>query len=326
MSKFPNYRPRRLRASEALRALVRETRLDPASLVMPYFVTAGKGIKRSITSLEDQYRFSVDTLLEELDTLVKTGIKAILLFGIPETKSSTAREAFSEKGAVQEAIRKIKRSFPELIVIADTCVCAYMSHGHCGMVAGKKVVNDASVELLAKVALSQAEAGADLVAPSDMMDGRVAAIRSALDKKGFNSVAIMSYAAKYSSAFYGPFREAQDSAPQFGDRKTYQMDAGNREEALREIALDIEEGADIVMVKPALSYLDIIREAKTRFQFPLAAFSVSGEYAMIKTAAREGLIDERATALEVATSIRRAGADIIITYHAKDLAEWLKNP
>jgi len=308
-----------------VRALVRETRLDPASFVMPYFVTEGRGVKKAIPTLEDQYRFSTDTLLDELNSLVKSGVRSILLFGVPKSKDLTGREAFSPKGVVQEAIRKIKREFPELVVIADTCVCAYMSHGHCGIVRGKEVVNDPSVELLTKVALSQAEAGADMIAPSDMMDGRVRAIRQLFDKKGFTHLPIMSYSAKYSSAFYGPFREAQDSAPQFGDRKTYQMDPANREEALREIALDIEEGADIVMVKPALSYLDIIREAKTKFQFPLAAFSVSGEYAMLKLAAREGLVDEKAAALEVATSIRRAGADIIITYYAKDLAEWLKH-
>jgi len=322
--KYPTTRLRRLRSSQGLRNLISETHVPLSSLVMPYFVSEGKGVRQPIASLENQYRYSVDTLLKELSTLVKLGIRSILLFGIPKTKSANGNEAYSANGITQKAIRKIKKEFPEIVVIADTCLCAYTSHGHCGIVSDHKVLNDKSVQLIAKTALTQAEAGADMVAPSDMMDGRVAAIRRLLDQKGFEDTPILSYAAKYTSAFYGPFREAQHSTPQFGDRKTYQMNHSNREEALREIRSDIDEGADIVMIKPALAYLDIIREAKDKFNCPLAAYNVSGEYAMVKQSAKMGLIDEKSVVLEIATSIRRAGADILISYHAKDIAKWLK--
>jgi len=305
---------------------MRETSFNVSSLVMPYFVTGGRGIQDPISSLPGQFRYSQDQLLPECESLLKAGVRSILLFGVSETgeKDAKASRAASAKGVVQVTISEIKKRFPDLTVIADTCVCGYTHHGHCGLVDGKEIVNDRSAELIAKVALSQAEAGADMVAPSDMMDGRVRVVRALLDKKGFEMTPIMSYSAKFASQFYGPFRDAQESAPQFGDRKTYQLDFHNREEALREIKLDLEEGADIVMVKPALAYLDIIREAKNKFSHPLAAYSVSGEYAMIKSAASQKLADEKELAMEVAASIYRAGADILISYYAKDLAMWMK--
>ena len=320
---FPNYRPRRLRQSAPLRRLVQETRVSLDQYVMPYFVREGKGIKEAISSMPGQFRFSTDTLLTELNSLVKAGISSVLLFGIPEHKDEKASGAYSSKSVVAQAIREIKKRFPELIVMTDVCLCAYTAHGHCGLLNSKgEIENDSTLPLLADMALAHAEAGADLVAPSAMMDGRIRAIRSALDKKGFQNLPIMSYAAKFSSAFYGPFREAAHSSPSSGDRKTYQMDPANREEALREIAQDIQEGADIVMVKPALAYMDILREAADRFHFPLAAYSVSGEYSMIKAAAQAGFADEKAIVQEMMTGLARAGARILITYHAKDLALW----
>src|SRR5688572_17339689 len=324
---FPLNRPRRLRRTEGLRRMTRETRLSVDQLVYPLFIGPGRNVQEAIGSMPGQSRWSVDTALCEAEDAASLGIPAVLLFGLPEEKDEIGTGAFAAQGIVQQAARAIKRKLPELLVIADTCVCEYTSHGHCGVLAGDgdpNVVNDATLELLAKTAVSQAEAGADVVAPSDMMDGRVGAIRRALDEKGLEHVPVLSYAAKYASAFYGPFREAADSAPQFGDRRTYQMDPPNVREALREIALDLEEGADAVMVKPALAYLDVIRAARERFDAPLAAYNVSGEYAMVKAAGERGWIDERRVTMEVLTGIVRAGADIVITYHAKDVAEWLE--
>jgi len=310
-----------------LRDLLAETSFSEKTLVMPLFVADSGRRCEPIRAMPGQFRYSVEGLLGLVEKLLRSGLQAILLFGIPREKDTEASQAYSETGVVQRAIRAIKKRFPEILVIADTCLCEYMSHGHCGLVkkTGKtyEILNDPTLELLAKAALSQAEAGADFVAPSDMMDGRVRKIRAALDEKGQSSVAILSYSAKYASVFYGPFREAAGSAPRFGDRRSYQMDARNREEALREIALDIEEGADAVMIKPALAYLDVIRDAKQTFHFPLAAYNVSGEYAFVKWAAKEGW-DERALVFEILTAIRRAGADWIITYHAADAANWLK--
>ncbi len=321
---FPLSRPRRLRSHALLRNLVRETRFSPEQLVMPYFVRAGKKIRETVDSMPGQFRFSIDTLLRELGNLKKAGVSSILLFGIPGSKDENASSAYSSAGIVQKAVREIKKEFKEeLLVITDVCLCAYTSHGHCGIVRHGKVDNDASVEILARVALSHAEAGADIVAPSDMMDGRVRKIRETLDGKNFENISIMSYAAKYASAFYGPFRDAACSAPGFGDRKSYQMDPANLEEAIREIGMDIEEGADIVIVKPALAYLDVIREAARIFKFPLAAYSVSGEYSMVKAAAAKGFLNEKETVLEMMTSLARAGARILITYHAKEIASWL---
>ena len=324
---FPLTRPRRLRRTEALRRLTRETRLSVEQLVYPLFIGPGRNVQEAIGSLPGQHRWSVDTAVCEAESAADLGIPAVLLFGLPEEKDEIGTGAFAAQGIVQQAARAIKRALPELLVIADTCVCEYTSHGHCGVLPGdgdSDVVNDATLELLAKTAVSQAEAGADVVAPSDMMDGRVGVIRRALDERGLEHVPILSYAAKYASAFYGPFREAADSAPQFGDRRTYQMDPPNMREALREITLDLEEGADAVMVKPALAYLDVIRAARERFDAPIAAYNVSGEYAMVKAAAQNGWIDEQRVTLEVLTGIVRAGADIVITYHAKEVAAWLK--
>lgn len=293
---------------------------------MPFFVRSGENVKESIRTMPGQFRYSWDQLLFELENLVGLGLPAVLLFGIPDRKDEKASGAYAKQGVIQTAIREIKKRFPELVVIADTCLCEYMSHGHCGIVRKEgesyEILNDETLELLAKTTVSQAEAGADMVAPSDMMDGRVLAIRQALDAQHFKQIPILSYSAKYASAFYGPFREAAYSAPQFGDRRSYQMDIANRDEALREISIDIEEGADMVMVKPALAYLDVIRDAKETFHFPLAAFNVSGEYAFVKWAAGEGW-DERSLVLEVLTAIKRAGADLILTYHAMDAARWL---
>lgn len=316
-------RPRRLRGSAALRSLVRETTLDASDFVYPLFVRHGTGIKSPIASLVGQFHFSPDELVKECEAAMCEGIHAVLLFGIPETKDAEGSEGWSEHGSVQKVVRLLKRELPELLVITDVCLCEYTDHGHCGVIHGEKILNDPTLPLLARVAVSHAEAGADIVAPSDMMDGRVQAIRGALDGAGFADTPILSYAAKYSSAFYGPFRDAAGSAPSFGDRKSYQMDAGNRREALREVHLDIAEGADMVMVKPALAYLDIIREVRDAVNVPVAAYNVSGEYAMLKVAAAQGLLDEKRAVLETLTSIKRAGADIILTYHAREAARWL---
>ncbi|AOT72396.1 porphobilinogen synthase [Geosporobacter ferrireducens] len=317
-------RPRRLRANGAIRSLVRETVLHVDDFVYPLFVVEGENLKNEISSMPGNYHYSVDQLEQEIQEISELGIKAVLLFGLPEHKDHCASQAYHEQGIVQKAIKKIKEINPELLVITDVCMCQYTDHGHCGIVENNYVVNDASAQVIAKIALSHAKAGADIVAPSDMMDGRIAAIRDILDNNGYTEVSIMSYSAKYASAFYGPFRAAANSAPQFGDRKTYQMDPANSDEALREIDLDLQEGADMIMVKPALAYLDIIRRAKDRFNIPLAAYNVSGEYAMLKAAAEKGYIDEKATALEMLTAIKRAGAEIIITYYAKDAVRWLR--
>ncbi|RKO67087.1 porphobilinogen synthase [Desulfofundulus salinus] len=321
---FPITRPRRLRVKENIRRLVRETCLTVDDLIYPLFVTHGRGVQSPVEAMPGVYNLSPDMLLEEAARVVDLGIPGILLFGIPREKDETAREAYDDEGIVQQAVRAIKKEFPELVVITDVCLCEYTSHGHCGVVEQGRILNDPTLELLARTALSHARAGADMVAPSDMMDGRVAAIRRALDEAGYQDVSIMSYAAKYASAYYGPFREAVGSAPQFGDRRSYQMDPPNAREALREIALDIEEGADIIMVKPALAYLDIVRQARDAFNYPVAVYNVSGEYAMVKAAALRGWIDERRVVLETLTGMKRAGADIIITYHAKDVARWLR--
>lgn len=318
---FPKIRMRRLRSGDAMRRLVCETTLSVNDFVYPLFVRAGKGIKEPIKSMAGCFHFSADSVAAEVAEVASLRIPAVLLFGLPAKKDEIGSEAWSERGAVQLAVREIKRAVPELVVITDVCLCAYTSTGHCGVIKEGKVDNDATCELLAKVALSHAQAGADIVAPSDMMDGRVKYIRECLEENGFCDVGIMSYAAKYASAFYGPFRDAAESAPAFGDRKGYQMDPPNARRAMAEIALDIEEGADIVMVKPALPYLDIIRRARERFDCPIAAYNVSGEYMMINTAAGAGLIDRQAAMLEMLYSIKRAGADIIITYFAKDAAK-----
>ncbi len=321
---FPNYRPRRLRSSPALRKLVCETQLNVAQLVLPLFVRPGKKLRREIGAMPGVFQLSPDEILRESERAHKLGVQAILLFGIPDKKDDKASGAFAKNGIVQQTVRLLKKELPSLLVITDVCLCEYMSHGHCGIVSHGKVLNDPTLKILAQTALSHAEAGADIVAPSDMMDGRVAAIRAALDKSGFSDAPIMSYAAKFASAFYGPFREAAESAPQFGDRRSYQMDAANANEALREVALDIREGADIVIVKPALAYLDLIFRVKHTFGYPTAAYAVSAEYAMIKAAAQRGWIDERAVTLESLLAMRRAGADILITYAATDAARWLK--
>ena len=321
---FPGYRPRRLRQSAALRKLVCETRLSVEQLVLPLFVRAGKNLRREIKAMPGVFQFSPDELLREAGRIHTLGVPAVLLFGIPDRKDARASGAFAKNGIVQQAVRLLKKELPSLLVITDACLCEYMEHGHCGIVAHGKILNDPTLKILAQTALSHAEAGADIVAPSDMMDGRVRAIREILDKKGFTDTPIMSYAAKFASAFYGPFREAAESAPKFGDRRSYQMDAANANEALREVALDIQEGADIVMVKPALAYLDILQHVKTEFGIPTAAYAVSGEHAMIKAAAAKGWIDERAVTLESLLAMRRAGADILITYAAAEVAGWLK--
>ncbi|MDI6712524.1 MAG: porphobilinogen synthase [Anaerosomatales bacterium] len=324
MPEFPTYRPRRLRRSETLRAMVRETSLDAKDLIYPLFVEFGEGVKREVPSMPGVYNMSLDQLPAEIDELKSLGIPAVILFGVPPSKDEAGSGAYAEEGIVQEAVRTIKAHDPDFFVITDVCMCEYTSHGHCGILdESGRVMNDVTLEMLAQTAVSHAEAGADMVAPSDMMDGRVAAIRAALDAEGFTDVPIMSYAAKYASAYYGPFRDAADSAPAFGDRRAYQMDPANAKEALREVALDIEEGADIVMVKPALAYLDVVRRVKDEFGYPTAAYNVSGEYAMVKAAARNGWIDERRVVLETLTSMKRAGADLILTYHAKDAARWL---
>ncbi len=320
---FPQYRPRRLRASETIRRMVRETTLSPDNFIYPMFVTHGKSVRKEISSMPGNYQQSIDNLVKDCEEVHGLGIPAVILFGIPEHKDELGTEAYSDEGIVQHAIKAIKNKLPDLMVITDVCMCEYTSHGHCGVIRNGQVQNDATLELLAKEALSHAKAGADMVAPSDMMDGRVGAIREALDDGGFENTPIMAYAAKYASGFYGPFREAAESTPQFGDRRSYQMDPSNSREALREVELDIEEGADIVMVKPALSYLDIISRVKQEFDLPVAAYNVSGEYSMVKAAAKLGWIDGERVMMEVLTSIRRAGADMILTYHAKEAAKLL---
>jgi len=317
-------RPRRMRRTGALRTLVREARVDPSRFVAPLFVRTGRGVREPIASLPGQMRFSPDELVREAGRLRDLGIPAVLLFGVPDRKDPEAREAYAEDGIVQSAIRLLKRSAPSLAVMTDVCLCAYTDHGHCGVVRGDEIDNDATLELLARTAVSHASAGADVVAPSAMMDGQVGAIRAALDDAGLPDAAIMAYAAKYASGFYGPFRDASGSTPQFGDRRSYQMDPPNVREALREIALDVEQGADIVMVKPALSYLDVIRAARETTALPLAAYWVSGEYAMVKAAVAQGWLDERRAVMEILSAIRRAGADIVITYAAADVAQWLR--
>jgi porphobilinogen synthase len=324
VGQFPNYHPRRLRQSAALRNLVRETRLSVEQLVLPLFVRAGRKLRQPVNSMPGVFQFSPDELLREAARAHALGVPAVLLFGIPDKKDAKASGAFAKNGIVQQTVRLLKKELPSLLVITDVCLCEYMEHGHCGIVSRGKILNDPTLKILAQTALSHAEAGADIVAPSDMMDGRVAAIRDALDKNNFSEMPIMSYTAKFASAFYGPFREAAESAPRFGDRRSYQMDAANAREALREVALDIQEGADIVMVKPALAYLDLIHRVKTEFGYPTAAYSVSGEYSMIKAAAAKGWIDERAVTLESLLAMRRAGADILITYAAADAVRWLK--
>jgi porphobilinogen synthase len=324
IGQFPAYRPRRLRQSAALRQLVAETHLTTSQLVLPLFVRAGRKICRPIAAMPGVFQLSPDKLLREAIRAHTLGVPAVLLFGIPDKKDTKASGAYAKNGIVQQAVRLLKKELPSLLVITDVCLCEYMEHGHCGVVQGGKILNDPSLKLLARAAASHAEAGADIVAPSDMMDGRVRAIRTELDRNGFADTPIMSYAAKFASAFYGPFREAAESAPKFGDRRSYQMNPANANEALREVALDIQEGADIVMVKPALTYLDLIYRVKTEFGYPTAAYAVSGEHAMIKAAAANGWIDERAVTLESLLAMRRAGADILITYAAADAARWLK--
>jgi porphobilinogen synthase len=325
---FPGYRARRLRQSPALRRMVCETQLNVAQLVLPLFVRAGRKLRRPINAMPGVFQLSPDELVREATDAHQAGVPAVLLFGIPETKDAKASGAYAAKGIVQQAVRLLKKELPDLLVITDVCLCEYMEHGHCGIVhrgpRGARILNDPTLKLLARAAASHAEAGADVVAPSDMMDGRVRAIRDELDKRGFDDTPILSYAAKFASAYYGPFREAAESSPQFGDRRSYQMDAANANEAMREVALDISEGADMVMVKPALAYLDIIHRVKTEFGYPTAAYAVSAEYSMIKAAADKGWIDERAVTLESLLAMKRAGADILITYHAADVARWLK--
>jgi porphobilinogen synthase len=323
------HRPRRLRRSPTLRNLVRETKLSPYDFVLPLFVSEKIDKRRPIASMPGVFQLSTQEIVDEAQRARDVGLQAILLFGIPEKKDEQASGAYAENGVVQKALRTIKRKCPEIVVITDVCLCEYMSHGHCGVmrIDGDHfhILNDETVDFLVKTALSHAHAGADMVAPSDMMDGRVGAIREALDAYGFDQTGILSYAAKFASVFYGPFRDAAESPPQFGDRQSYQMDCANADEALREVALDIEEGADIVMVKPALPYIDILWRVRERFGKPTAAYHVSGEYAMIKAAAERGIVDERAAVLEIMTSLKRAGADIIITYWARELAEWTRN-
>jgi porphobilinogen synthase len=318
------HRPRRIRRREQLRALVREARLAREDFILPLFACPGKSVRREISSMPGVYNLSVDEIVREAARAFEIGVQGVILFGLPESKDETASGAYAENGIVQQAMRAIRSEVPDIVIVADTCLCEYTSHGHCGVVRRGEVLNDESLELLARTAISQAQAGADIIAPSAMMDGQVGAIREALDGAGFEQVAIMSYAVKYASAFYGPFREAADSAPAFGDRRAYQMDGANAREALREAELDFTEGADILMVKPALPYLDILKQVRDRFDLPLAAYHVSGEYAMIKAAAQKGWIDEQRVMLETLTSIKRAGADIIITYYAQEAVRALR--
>ncbi len=320
---FPTHRPRRLRRTEALRGLVRETQLSTHGLVYPMFACPGKNVRTEVSSMPGVYQQSPDQIVEECREVAGLGIPAVILFGLPAHKDARGSEASEAHGAVQLSIEAIRKTKLDLIVITDVCLCEYTDHGHCGVIENGEVANDPTLEILASAALSHARAGADIVAPSDMMDGRVAAIRRKLDENSFQDVAILSYAAKYCSGFYGPFREAAQSAPQFGDRRSYQMDPANAREALREVALDIEEGADMIMVKPALPYLDIIQRVRERFDVPVGAYNVSGEYAMVKAAARNGWLDEKRVVLEILTAIQRAGASIVLTYHAKDVARWI---
>jgi porphobilinogen synthase len=320
---FPFHRPRRLRENNVIRKMVSEHHLTPDDFIYPMFVTFGKGVRNKISSMPGCFQLSVDEIVKEAHKVYKLGVPAIILFGIPEQKDEKGTEAYSPRGVVQKAIKAIKDRVPELVVITDVCMCEYMSHGHCGVIKNGRILNDPTLELLAKEALSHARAGADMVAPSDMMDGRVAAIRDILDSNGFDDTPIMSYAAKYASAFYGPFREAAESTPSFGDRRSYQMDPANRREALKEVEMDIEEGADIIMVKPALSYMDIISDVKEAFDLPVAAYNVSGEYSMVKAAAKMGWIDGTKVMMEILTSLKRAGTDLILTYHALEAVKEL---
>lgn len=317
-------RLRRLRVSETMRGLVRETNVQVEDLVYPIFVIAGEGIKNPIDSMPGICQYSIDMLQEELDRVLESGVRAVLLFGIPAHKDEVGSDAYNAKGVVQEAVRYIKREYPELLVIVDVCLCEYTSHGHCGLIREGRVLNDETLPLLARMSVTLAQAGADIIAPSDMMDGRVAYIRNALDEAGYTDIAIMAYSAKFASAYYSPFRDAAHSAPGFGDRKTYQMDPANGREAIREIQADIEEGADMIMVKPALAYLDVLREASRRFDLPLVTYNVSGEYSMVKAAAGLGYIDEKRVVMENMIAMKRAGAKIIITYHALDVAGWIR--
>ena len=321
---FPTTRLRRLRRTAVLRRMFRETELSASDFIYPLFIVEGENVKKEISSMPSQFQLSIDNVLRECEELLGLGVGSVILFGIPNEKDEAGSGAYAADGIIQKATRAIKSRFPEMVVVTDVCLCEYTSHGHCGVVEDGYVNNDKTLELLVREAVSHAESGADIIAPSDMMDGRIGAIRGALDDGDFAHIPIMAYSAKYSSAFYGPFREAAESAPQFGDRKTYQMDFGNSDEALREIALDIQEGADIVMVKPALSYLDVIRRTKDQFNMPIAAYNVSGEYSMIKAAAERGWIDGERIMMEVLTSIKRAGADVIITYFAKEAAALLR--
>ncbi len=317
---FPEYRPRRLRRNETLRAMVRETTVSPAHLIYPLFVQPGKGVRQEVPSMPGVFRLSIDNLVKEARECLALGLRHVILFGLPEKKDPAGSEAYAKNGIIQRAVRALKDKVPEMLVTTDVCLCEYTDHGHCGVIIDQEVDNDASLELLAKTALSHAEAGADMVAPSDMMDGRVSEIRAALDENNFHQVPVMAYAVKYASSFYGPFRDAADGAPQFGDRRGYQMDPANSREAMREATLDVEEGADILMVKPAVPYLDIVGRLRDEFDLPIAAYHVSGEYAMIKAAAANGWLDEARVVDETLLSIRRAGADIILTYCAKDFA------
>jgi porphobilinogen synthase len=322
---FPTHRARRLRRSEAIRGLVRETRLTTSGLVYPLFVCPGNGVRQEVSSMPGVAQQSVDKIVEECREIESLGLPAVILFGLPETKDPRGSSSTSGIGIVQRAIETIRKAKLNLLVLTDVCLCEYTDHGHCGVIENGEVANDPTIAILAEQALSHARAGADIVAPSDMMDGRVAAIRKALDAHKFENVAILSYSAKFCSGFYGPFREAAQSTPQFGDRRSYQMDPANAREALKEVALDLDEGADMVMVKPALPYLDVIRQVRDRFDVPVGAYNVSGEYAMVKAAAQKGWLDEKRVVLEILTGIQRAGASIILTYHAKDVARWLKS-
>lgn len=321
---FPEYRPRRLRKNDLFRRLIRETRLSVDSFIFPLFATVGKGVKKPIDSMPGHFQLSVELLVKEVQECRELGIPAVLLFGIPERKDEAASGAFARDGIVQQAVRRIKDKVPDILVVTDVCLCEYTDHGHCGMIEKGEVHNDMTLEVLAETAVSHAKAGADMVAPSAMMDGQVGAIREGLDEAGFETIPILAYSAKYTSCFYGPFREAAESAPRFGDRKAYQMDPANSDEAVREMNLDVQEGADILMVKPALPYLDVIRRAKEEFDLPVAAYNVSGEFAMIKAAARLGWLDEEKAMMESLTAIRRAGADIILTYFAREAAKVLQ--
>lgn len=324
MEKLTFKRHRRLRSSEAMRALVRETTLSVDDFIYPLFVVEGENMKNEVASMPGVYQISLDHLDEELEQLSELGIKAVMLFGIPKEKDEVGTGAYIDDGIVQQATKQIKKTYPEMIVVTDTCLCEYTSHGHCGVIHGEEIDNDESLKLLQQTAVSQAKAGADIIAPSNMMDGFVIAIRRALDEAGFTNIPIMSYAVKYASSFYGPFRDAAESTPQFGDRKTYQMDPANRREALKEAETDVIEGADFLIVKPALSYLDIVREVKNITNIPIVAYNVSGEYSMVKAAAQNGWIEEKPLVIEMMTSMKRAGADLILTYHAKDIARWMK--